>query len=203
MIVVKNPPKEAWQGLLLRPAFDAASLQEKVSAILNDVKAGGDEAVLKYTAMYDGVQLDNLVVTEEEIVTAGQQIDGDLKEAIKLAANNIRTFHSRQLSSKDEIIETMPGVSCWRKPVAIEKVGLYIPGGSAPLFSTVLMLAVPAQLAGCKEIVLCTPPAKDGNIHPAILFAAALTGVTTIIKAGGVQAIGAMAYGTASVPKVY
>jgi histidinol dehydrogenase len=203
MIVVKNPPGEAWQGLLQRPAFDAASLQEKVSAILNDVKASGDKAVLKYTVMYDGVQLDNLIVSQEEIAAAGQQISADLKEAIELAANNIRTFHAKQLTSKEEIIETMPGVTCWRKPVAIEKVGLYIPGGSAPLFSTVLMLAIPAQLAGCKEIVLCTPPAKDGSIHPAILFAATVTGVTTIIKAGGVQAIGAMAYGTASVPKVY
>jgi len=206
MIVVKNPPREAWNGLLQRPAFDAASLQEKVSAILDDVKANGDAAVLKYTAMYDGVQSGksgNLIVTQEEIAAASQQISADLKEAIELAASNIRVFHANQLTSKEERIETMPGVTCWRKPVAIEKVGLYIPGGSAPLFSTVLMLAIPAQLAGCKEIVLCTPPAKDGSIHPAILFAAAVTGVTTIIKAGGVQAIGAMAYGTASVPKVY
>src|SRR4051794_39378095 len=133
MIVVKNPPREAWQGLLQRPAFDAASLQEKVSAILNDVKANGDKAVLKYTAMYDGVQLDNLVVTKEEIAAAHQQIYNDLQGAIELAANNIKTFHSKQLLPKEEIIETMPGVSCWRKPVPIEKVGLYIPGGSAPL----------------------------------------------------------------------
>ncbi len=203
MIVVKNPPREAWRGLLQRPAFDAASLQEKVSAILNDVKANGDKAVLKYTAMYDGVQSDNLIVSQEEIADASKQVSIDLKKAIELAVNNIGAFHARQLTSKEEIIETMPGVTCWRKPVAIEKVGLYIPGGSAPLFSTVLMLAIPAQLAGCKEIVLCTPPAKDGSIHPAILFAAEVTGVTTIIKAGGVQAIGAMAYGTASVPKVY
>jgi len=203
MIVVKNPPKEAWQGLLQRPAFDAASLQEKVAAILDDIKAHGDEAVLKYTAMYDGVQVDNLIVTKEEIAAAHQQISDELKEAITLASNNIKVFHAKQISAKEEITETMPGVACWRKPVAIERVGLYIPGGSAPLFSTVLMLAIPAQLAGCKEIVLCTPPAKDGTIHPAILFTAALTGVTTIIKAGGVQAIGAMAYGTASVPKVY
>jgi histidinol dehydrogenase len=203
MIVVKNPPREAWRGLLQRPAFDAVSLQEKVSAILNDIKAKGDAAVLKYTAMYDGVQSGNLIVTQEEIAAARQQINADLKEAIELAANNIRTFHAKQLTPKEERIETMLGVTCWRKPVAIEKVGLYIPGGSAPLFSTVLMLAIPAQLAGCREIVLCTPPAKDGSIHPAILFAAELTGVTTIIKAGGVQAIGAMAYGTASVPKVY
>lgn len=203
MIVVNNPPREAWQGLLQRPAFDAASLQEKVSAILKDVKANGDEAVLKYTAMYDGVQLDNLVVTQEEIAAAQQQTGDELRKAIELAAKNIKAFHAKQLLYKEEIIETMPGIACWRKPVAIEKVGLYIPGGSAPLFSTVLMLAIPAQLAGCREIVLCTPPAKDGTIHPAILFAAQLTGVTTIIKAGGVQAIAAMAYGTASVPKVY
>src|SRR4051794_9452530 len=203
MIVVKNPPREAWHGLLLRPAFDAASLQEKVSAILNDVKANGDKAVLKYTAMYDGVQPDSLIVSQEEIAAASQQVSIDLKKAIEVAANNISAFHARQLTSKEEIIETMPGVTCWRKPVAIEKVGLYIPGGSAPLFSTVLMLAIPAQLAGCKEIVLCTPPSKDGSIHPAILFAAQLTGVTTVFKAGGVQAIAAMAYGTVSVPKVY
>jgi len=203
MIVVKNPPKNAWQGLLQRPAFDAVSLQEKVAAILNDIKVNGDDAVLKYTALYDGVQLDNLLVTEEEMTAAPQQLSNDLKASIQLAANNIKAFHAKQRSAKEEIIETMPGVACWRKPVAIEKVGLYIPGGSAPLFSTVLMLAIPAQIAGCKEIVLCTPPAKDGNVHPAILFAAQLTGVTTIIKAGGVQAIGAMAYGAASVPKVY
>jgi len=203
MIVVKNPPGEAWPGLLQRPAFDAASLQEKVAAILNDIKVNGDGAVLKYTALYDGVQLDNLLVTAEEIAAAHQQISNDLKASIQVAANNIRTFHSKQLTNKTEVIETMPGVACWRKPVAIEKVGLYVPGGSAPLFSTVLMLAIPAQIAGCKEIVLCTPPAKDGSVHPAILFAAQLTGVTTIIKAGGVQAIGAMAYGTASVPKIY
>lgn len=203
MIVVKNPPREAWQGLLQCPAFDAASLQEKVAAILNDIKVNGDEAVLKYTALYDGVQLDNLLVTAEEIAAAQQQISNDLKASIQVAANNIRIFHLKQLTNKTEVIETMAGVACWRKPVAIEKVGLYVPGGSAPLFSTVLMLAIPAQLAGCKEIVLCTPPAKDGSVHPAILFAAQLTGVTTIIKAGGVQAIGAMAYGTASVPKVY
>src|SRR4051794_17016769 len=203
MIVVKNPPKEAWKGLLLRPAFNAISLQEKVSAILNDIKAKGDEAVIKYTALYDGAQLNNLIVREEEIAASIAQVSNELKEAIQLAANNIKTFHQKQFGTKEEVIETLPGVACWRKPVAIEKVGLYIPGGSAPLFSTVLMLAIPAQLAGCKEIVLCTPPAKDGSIHPAILFAAQLTGVTTIIKAGGVQAIGAMAYGTASVPKVY
>ncbi|TKK67768.1 histidinol dehydrogenase [Ilyomonas limi] len=203
MIVVKNPPREAWQGLLQRPAFDAVSLQEKVAAILNDIKTNGDEAVLKYTALYDGVQLDNFIVTKEEIAAAHQQISNELKAAIVLAANNIKTFHAKQLTAKKEVIETMPGIACWRKPVAIEKVGLYVPGGSAPLFSTVLMLAIPAQLAGCKEIVLCTPPAKNGTIHPAILFAAALTGVTTIIKAGGVQAIGAMAYGTESVSKVY
>lgn len=203
MIVIKNPPKEAWQALLLRPAFDAASLQEKVAAILDDIKQNGDAAVLKYTAMYDGVELNNLLVSNEEIAAAQEQISNELKEAITVAAKNIEIFHSKQLTSKREVIETMPGVACWRKPVAIEKVGLYIPGGSAPLFSTVLMLAIPAQLAGCKEIVLCTPPAKDGSIHPAILFAAAITGVTTIIKAGGVQAIGALAYGTETVPKVY
>ena len=203
MIVVTNPPREAWQGLLRRPAFDAASLQEKVAAILNDVKSNGDDAVLKYTALYDGVQLNNLLVTEAEVETAHRQVSNELKEAITVAANNIKAFHEKQLTTKRDVVETMPGVACWRKPVAIEKVGLYIPGGSAPLFSTVLMLAIPAQIAGCKEIVLCTPPAKDGTIHPAILFAAALTGVTAIIKAGGVQAIGALAYGTASVSKVY
>ncbi len=202
MTVVNHPARDNWPALLKRPAFDAASLNEKVAAILNDIKNNGDDAVIKYTALYDGVHLNTLLAGDAEIKEGEKRISKELKAAISVAFQNIQRFHKRQLT-EPEIIETMPGVSCWRKSVGIEKVGLYIPGGSAPLFSTVLMLAIPAQLAGCKEIVLCTPPGKDGRINPAILFAAALTGVTKIIKAGGVQAIAAMAYGTASVPQVY
>ncbi|MFC4231194.1 histidinol dehydrogenase [Parasediminibacterium paludis] len=189
-------------GGLQRPAFDTSSLTEKVKNVLADIRQNGDKAVVKYTTQFDGVALDNFVVSEAEINEAVSLISDDLKQAIEQAAANIKAFHSKQLSPI-EIIETMSGIQCWRKSVGIEKVGLYIPGGSAPLFSTILMLGIPAQLAGCKEIVLCSPPNKEGKLHPAILFAAQLVGITKVFKIGGVQAIGAMAYGTATVPKVY
>jgi histidinol dehydrogenase len=193
-------PFGAWG--LQRPAFDTSSLTEKVKNVLADIRQNGDKAVVKFTAQFDGVALDNFVVSEAEINEAVALVSDDLKQAIEQAAANIKAFHSKQLSLI-EIIETMPGIQCWRKSVGIEKVGLYIPGGSAPLFSTILMLGIPAQLAGCKEIVLCSPPNKEGKLHPAILFAAQLVGITKVFKIGGVQAIGAMAYGTATVPKVY
>ncbi len=188
--------------VLKRPAFDNSALQEKVKAVLANVKLDGDTAVLKYTSQFDGVALDSFVVSEAEITEAPSLVSDDLKQAIEQAAANIKAFHCKQLSPI-EVIETMPGIQCWRKSVGIEKVGLYIPGGSAPLFSTILMLGIPAQLAGCKEIVLCSPPNKEGKLHPAILLAAQLVGITKVFKIGGVQAIGAMAYGTATVPQVY
>ena len=187
---------------LQRPAFDNTFLQEKVKNVLADIKANGDAAVVKYTAQFDCVALDSFVVTEVEFSEANALVSDELKQAIKQAAANIQAFHSKQLSQA-EVVETMPGIQCWRKSVGIEKVGLYIPGGSAPLFSTILMLGIPAQLASCKEVVLCSPPNKDGKLHPAILFAAQLVGITKVFKIGGVQAIGAMAYGTETVPQVY
>jgi histidinol dehydrogenase len=202
MKVYINPDKKDWGAIISRPVIDVLSLQDKVKSILSDVKNNGDEAVRKYTLQFDGITNKELRVSEEEITKAKASVSSSLKKAIQTAADNISTFHEKQIQ-QPEIIETMPGVKCWRKSIGIEKVGLYIPGGTAPLFSTVLMLAIPAKLAGCKEIVLCTPPSKDGDIHPAILFAASLTGITKIFKVGGVQAIGAMAYGTATIPSVY
>ncbi|MBC7651853.1 MAG: histidinol dehydrogenase [Deinococcales bacterium] len=189
-------------AVLQRPAFDTSSLIEKVTNVLADIKLKGDAAIKQYTIEFDGVALDNFIVSKAEIEEAIALVSNDLKQAIKQAASNIKAFHSRQLSPI-EVIETMPGIQCWRKTVGIEKVGLYIPGGSAPLFSTILMLGIPAQLAGCKEIILCSPPNTEGKLHPAILFAAQLVGITKVFKIGGVQAIGAMAYGTATVPQVY
>lgn len=197
-----NPEKNYWPEILKRPVFDVSVLYGKVQAILDEIKKDGDEALQKYTLQFDGVKLDLFLVSEEELIEAEQQIDEELKAAIKLASKNIQVFHEAQITQIKKI-ETTPGVICWQKPVPIEKVGLYIPGGTAPLFSTVLMLAIPAQIAGCKEIVLCTPPNKSGKIHPAILYAAKTSGVTQIYKLGGVQAIGAMAYGTQTVPKAY
>ncbi len=182
--------------------MNTESLFDTVRTIINKVRAEGDKAVLEYEAAFDKVTLSALTVTSEEIQKAEGLISDELKSAITLAKRNIETFHSSQRFVGKKV-ETMEGVTCWQKAVGIEKVGLYIPGGTAPLFSTVLMLAVPAKIAGCREIVLCTPPDKNGNIHPAILFAAQLAGVSKIFKAGGVQAIAAMAYGTESVPKVY
>ncbi len=197
-----RPEKNTWDELLKRPYLDTSSLTEKVKTVLVNIKQQGDKAVQEYTSQFDGVTLESFVVSEAEITEAFSLVSDDLKQAIEQAAANIKAFHSKQLSAI-EIIETMPGIQCWRKSVGIEKVGLYIPGGSAPLFSTILMLGIPAQLAGCKEVVLCSPPNKAGKLHPAILFAAHLVGITKIFKIGGVQAIGAMAYGTETVPQVY
>ena len=202
MKLIKYPTKDQWTELLKRPALNTESLFDTVRSIIDKVRAEGDKAVLEYEATFDKVTLSSLAVTPEEIRVAETLVSDKLKAAISLAKQNIETFHSAQRFVGKKV-ETMNGVTCWQKAVGIEKVGLYIPGGTAPLFSTVLMLAVPAKIAGCKEIVLCTPPDKEGNIHPAILFAAQLAGVSKIFKAGGVQAIAAMAYGTESVPKVY
>lgn len=197
-----NPAPSNWAELLKRPMLDTTTLMSKVAAILKEIESKGDEAVIAYTEQFDGVQLDALEVTPMEIEQAHAQLSDNLKSAIQTAKNNIAAFHKHQQLTPT-VIETMPGVKCWRESRPIERVGLYIPGGTAPLFSTVLMLGVPAQLAGCKEIVLCSPPSKDGTLHPAIIYAAQLAGINKIFKIGGVQAIGAMAYGTAAVPAVY
>lgn len=197
-----NPKKEKWAELLKRPLFEVSDLFGKVQSILDEVKTTGDAALKKYTLQFDGVGLEELRVSEQEMEEAENIVSQELKDAIRLASENISKFHSAQKTELKKTVTT-PGVTCWQKPVPIEKVGLYIPGGTAPLFSTVLMLAIPANIAGCKEIVLCSPPAKNGKIHPAILYAAKLSGVTSIYKLGGVQAIGAMAYGTESVPQTY
>ena len=202
MKIVNYPKKEDWQQLLQRPALEQLSLEKKVEKILEKVKAGGDKAVKRMTKQFDGVKIKNLLVSEKEMKEAIANVADELKEAITVAKNNITAFHASQLQP-EHVIETMPGVRCWRRSVGIERVGLYIPGGTAPLFSTVLMLGIPAKLAGCKEIVLCTPPQKDGDINPVILFAAQLAGITKIFKAGGAQAIAAMAYGTETISKVY
>ena len=199
---ILNPDKKDWSEMLRRPTQNVETLFENVGAILKNVKANGDKAVLGYEEQFDKVKLEALAVTPEEIKEAEAQVPIELKVAILLAQRNIYTFHKKQ-KFEGKKVETMEGVTCWQKAVGIEKVGLYIPGGTAPLFSTVLMLAVPARIAGCKEIVLCTPPNKEGKVHPAILYAAQVSGVSKIFKIGGVQAIGAMAYGTESVPKVY
>ena len=202
MKIIVNPLQEALPELLQRPVMDHAALQTVVQGVLDAVRTGGDNAVVSCTKQFDGVTIDNLQVSEAEINEATQLLEPALKEAIQLAAKNIRCFHEAQVNGP-VTIETMPGVRCWRKSVGIDKVGLYIPGGSAPLFSTVLMLGIPAVIAGCKEIILCTPPSKDGSVHPAILYAASVVGITRIYKIGGVQAIAAMAYGTETVPQVY
>lgn len=202
MEVIKYPAPEAWGDLLKRPALDVSSLFSTVQTVLDAVRTEGDEAVKRYGEQFDKVRVSQLLTSEDEISEAEGLVDEPLKEAIRTAKNNIEKFHAAQRFTGSRI-ETTAGVTCWQKAVAIEKVGLYIPGGSAPLFSTVLMLAIPAKIAGCNEIVLCTPPNKEGKIHPAILFAAKVAGVSKIIKAGGIQAIAAMAYGTETVPKVY
>lgn len=196
------PEKKDWMEILRRPVLNTDTLRNTVKEVLDKVKTEGDKAVREYEERFDKVKLDLLGVTETEIAEAEKEVPIELKAAIMLAQKNIHTFHSSQ-RFEGKKVQTVPGVTCWQKAVAIEKVGLYIPGGTAPLFSTVLMLATPAQIAGCKEIVLCTPPDKEGKVHPAILYAAKLAGVNKIFKAGGVQAIAAMAYGTESVPKVY
>ena len=196
------PSKSEWAEMLRRPVLNVETLFENVGTILKEVRTNGDKAVIEYEERFDKVKLESLAVSEAEIKEAEKEVPIELKVAILLAQRNIYTFHKKQ-KFEGKKVETMEGVTCWQKAVGIEKVGLYIPGGTAPLFSTVLMLAVPAKIAGCKEIVLCTPPNKEGKINPAILYAAQVAGVSKIFKAGGVQAIGAMAYGTESVPKVY
>mgnify|MGYP003290430911 FL=1 len=202
MKVYKNPDHSEWADICLRPHLDVLSLNSAVSGILDDVRLRGDEAVKEYEAKFDHAVLGELMVSEEEKAEAMAVIDRELLDAIRLAHDNIHKFHKAQLMSVCKV-ETAPGVVCWQKQLPIERVGLYIPGGTAPLFSTVLMLATPAKIAGCSEIVLCTPPMADGKVNPAILAAANVVGVDKVFKIGGVQAIGAMAYGTQSVPKVY
>jgi histidinol dehydrogenase len=202
MEILKYPLPEQWGEIVKRPVFDTESLFDTVRTIIERVATEGDRALLKYASTFDHVDLESLEVTEAELEEAEAKVGSALKSALFMAKRNIETFHSAQ-RFEGKKIETMDGVTCWQKAVAIERVGLYVPGGTAPLFSTVLMLAVPAKIAGCKEIVLCTPPDKQGKIHPAILFAAGLAGVSKIFKVGGAQAIAAMAYGTERIPKVY
>lgn len=202
MKIYQYPEPSQYASLLQRPVADAASLEQTVRTVLEDVKKNGDEAVKRYTQQFDKASIDVLQVPAADFEEAESLLPASLKQAILTAKENITRFHEKQLS-EPEVIETMPGIRCWRKSVGIEKVGLYIPGGSAPLFSTILMLGVPAALAGCREIILCSPPDAKGKLHPAILFAAKSVGVTKVFRIGGVQAIGAMTYGTASVPKVY
>ena len=202
MKVFNEPKRNEWASIIERPSIDAAQLNDNVRNIIDDVIAGGDAAIKKITLQFDRVSINELKVTAEKIAAAENLISAALKTAIQLAKVNIEIFHNSQIQ-KVERIETMPGVWCWRKSVGIEKVGIYIPGGSAPLFSTVLMLGIPAKIAGCKEIILCTPPNEQGEINPAILYAASLVGVTAIYSVGGAQAIAAMAYGTATIPKVH
>jgi len=202
MKIYRYPAKEQWADIIARPRLDLSQLNATVASVLADVKKRGDEAVKEYETKFDKAELSSLAVTEQEMDEAENLISNDLKDAIILAHHNIKVFHISQRFVGQKI-KTQEGVTCWQKSVAIEKVGLYIPGGTAPLFSTVLMLATPAKIAGCQEIVLCTPPNKEGKVNPAILYAARVAGVHKIFKAGGVQAIGAMAYGTESVPKVF
>ena len=202
MNIIRFPERSDWQKLVERPHLDVSKLNDTVASVLADIKKRGDDAVKGYELKFDHVDLPTLAVTQEEMDEAEKLVSTELKEAIQLAHYNILAFHEAQ-KFKPKKVETQPGVVCWQKSVAIEKVGLYIPGGTAPLFSTVLMLATPAKIAGCSEIVLCTPPDRQGKVNPAILVAARIAGVSKIFKAGGVQAIGAMAYGTESIPKVY
>ena len=202
MNIYKYPKEEVWSEIIARPRLDLTKLNETVSTVLADIRQRGDAAVREYELKFDKANLTDLAVTEAEMDEAEQLVSQELKEAIALAHQNIHTFHAQQ-RFEGQKVETQPGVTCWQKSVAIERVGLYIPGGTAPLFSTVPMLATPAKIAGCSEIVLCTPPNSEGKVNPAILVAARIAGVSRIFKAGGVQAIGAMAYGTESVPKVY
>lgn len=202
MRIIRYPQKDVWEELTKRPHLDLSTLTKTVQKILYDVKTRGDEAIKEYEEQFDHANLDSLLVTENEFEEAEKLISDDLRLSLIQAHHNISTFHRAQLFEGKKI-ETAPGVVCWQKSLPIEKVGLYIPGGSAPLFSSLLMLATPARIAGCREIILCTPPNKDGKIHPAILSAAKIAGVRKIFKIGGVQAIGAMAYGTSTVPQVY
>ena len=202
MKLIKYPFESEWPALQERPEIDVSTLFDTVQAVLNKVRHEGDAALRYYGNLFDRVDIDDFAVTQEEIREAEQVLPEDLKNAIRIALSNIEKFHAAQAMPELKV-ETMPGVTCWQKAVPIEKVGLYIPGGTAPLFSTVLMLAVPARIAGCGEIILCTPPDREGKIHPAILYAARMAGVNQICKVGGSQAIAAMSYGTESIPKVY
>ena len=202
MQIIKYPGRNEWAQLVERPHLDISQLNGVVSSVLDDIRQRGDEAVKHYEQKFDKVELSSLAVTETEMTEAEALVSDELKAAITLAHHNIKAFHESQKFVSQKI-EPQPGVVCWQKSVAIQRVGLYIPGGTAPLFSTVLMLATPAKIAGCEEIVLCTPPNREGKVHPAILVAARIAGVSKIFKAGGVQAIGAMAYGTESIPKTY
>lgn len=202
MQIIKYPGRNEWAQLVERPHLDISQLNGVVSSVLDDIRLRGDEAVKHYEQKFDKVELSSLAVTEAEMTEAEAMVSDELKAAITLAHHNIKAFHESQKFVSQKI-EPQPGVVCWQKSVAIQRVGLYIPGGTAPLFSTVLMLATPAKIAGCEEIVLCTPPNREGKVHPAILVAARIAGVSKIFKAGGVQAIGAMAYGTESIPKTY
>ncbi len=199
---IYNPEKKNWAEILERPTQSFKDIEETVKGIFNEIQTKGDSAVAKYTSLFDGISLENIEVSNQEIEEAIISVSEDLKNAIQLAKSNIEKFHKAQITSKIEV-ETIEGVSCWQEKRPIQKVGLYIPGGTAPLFSTVLMLAVPAKIAGCKEIVLCSPPNKSGKINPAILYAANLCGVTKILKVGGIQAIAGMTFGTKSISQVY
>jgi histidinol dehydrogenase len=202
MLIIRYPHKSTWQEILKRPALSGQDMNAIVMPVIENVKQNGDRALYEYTEKFDGVTLSSLRVSQKEFLEAANLVDNDLKKAIAVASHHIEIFHRSQKTGSEKI-ETAPGVTCWQKPVAIEKVGLYIPGGSAPLFSTVLMLAIPARIAGCKDIVLCSPPGKNGRVHPAVLYAARLTGVSDVFRIGGAQAIAAMAFGTESVPRVY
>jgi histidinol dehydrogenase len=202
MKTYNNPNKSDWESILARPVKDARQLEETVSLIFNEVKTLGDKAVKKYTKFFDRVEVDELLVSEAEFLTAEKLVDDNLKSAIKIAKSNIEKFHKSQVKEV-EVIETFPGVNCWRKSVPIEKVGLYIPGGTAPLFSTVLMLGIPAKIANCDEVIICTPPDKNGEVNPAILYTVKLVGIEKVYKVGGIQAISAMTYGTNWISKVY
>ncbi|MDX5584203.1 MAG: histidinol dehydrogenase [Aureibaculum sp.] len=197
-----NPPKESWSEILKRPILDSAAIEDTVNEVFNEVNTKGDSAIIRYTNLFDDVQLDNINVSKNEIKEANKLVSKELKAAIELAKSNIEKFHKAQKPNNIRV-ETSIGVDCWQEKRPIQKVGLYIPGGTAPLFSTILMLAVPASIAGCSEIILCSPPNKEGKIHPAILFTAQLCGVTKIFKVGGIQAIAGLTFGTETIPKVY
>lgn len=201
-VIIENPAKTEWKSLLTRPTMHFDEIEKRVTPILQEVKHKGDKALFQYALDFDKVTLSSLQVTQQEIEASKSSVSDDLKNALAIAKANIYKFHKAQ-ETQPSVIETVPGVTCWRKSVGIQKVGLYIPGGTAPLFSTVLMLGVPAQIAGCEEVILCTPPDKEGNVHPVILYAASLVGITKIFKVGGAQAIAAMAYGTESITQVY
>jgi histidinol dehydrogenase len=202
MQIIRYPHKSSWHEILKRPALSGQDMNAIVMPVIENVRQNGDRALYEYTEKFDHIKLSSLRVSQKEFLEAANLVNNDLKKAIAVASHHIEIFHRSQQTIPEKI-ETAPGVTCWQKPVAIEKVGLYIPGGSAPLFSTVLMLAIPARIAGCKDIVLCSPPGKDGRVHPAVLYAARLTGVSDVFRIGGAQAIAAMAFGTESVPRVY